>query len=276
MPFNTNALIGFFGGIALLITAIFLTSNSPVMYLNPEAAMIVVGGTLAASLISYSYKQLGSAFSRVWRLLKPESIIGKDDIDVFIRVAALKQSGRLRAIEDEIKNTSSPFIKTGLQLLADGMPPDDIVNVLELRMRHQESIERNEAGVFKTMATYTPAFGLSGTLIGLVNMLRMMGEGATPKQVGLNMSLALVATFYGVVLANGVLRPIAAKIELKTQDRMRVMGTIVEALHSISEGRGSAHIREILYAIAATYQDDIGHHDTLEAMSEKELYGPES
>ena len=272
MGLNLNAMIGLLGGALLFVTAIFLTAKTPLIYLNVHGAMIVVGGTLLAAMLSYSFKQLSSAFRRAGHLFRSEKLIGKDDIELFIRVAAYRQGGKSLAIEEETKKTNSPFIRTGLQMLSDGMPPDDIVNVLEMRMKHQEALERSDAGVFKMMATYTPAFGLAATLIGLVNMLFLMGQGATAQQVGMNMSLALVATFYGVVLANALLRPIAAKIEMKTQDRMRVMATFVEAIHAIALGRGPSHIREILYAVVATYSDDVGLQDTLATMSEKDLY----
>ena len=179
-------------------------------------------------------------------------------------------------IEEEIKETASPFVRTGFQLIIDGLPPNDIESVLELRMRNQELVERNEALVFKTMATFTPAFGLAATLIGLVNMLFLMGQGATPQMVGANMSLALLATFYGVVLANGFLRPLATKIELKTQDRMRVMAIVTEAIRCIAEGRGPGHVREVLYAVVASHGDEVGLRDTLGAMSEEYLYKHEA
>lgn len=273
MPFNLSAFLGFAGAAALFVVAILMTSDTPLLYLNGHGALIVAGGTAMATMISFSFSQIGSAFVRAFRMMKGERFVEKDDLERFVRVATLRQGGKLSTIEEEARKTTSPFIATGLQMLADNMPADDIAHVLEMRMKYQEAAERNDAAVFKAMAIFTPAFGLSATLIGLINMLFLMGQGATPQQVGMNMSLALVATFYGVTLANAIFRPIATKIEMKTQDRMRVMATIVEAIASIAEGRGPSHVREILYAIAASYSDDIGERDTMGAISEKELYG---
>ncbi|MGE3335229.1 MAG: motility protein A [Rhodospirillaceae bacterium] len=272
LNFKPAAIIGFIGGAALFVGAIFLTSNTPLIYLNLHGAMIVVGGTMAASLIAFPYVQLESAFVRAWQLIKKDRAVSKGDLERFIRVAGLRQQNAMTKIEEEIKQTNSPFVRTGLQLVIDGLPSDDVASVLELRMKNQELIERNEALVFKTMATFTPAFGLAATLIGLVNMLFIMGQGATAQQVGSNMSLALIATFYGVVLANGFLRPLATKIELKTQDRLRVMATIVEAIRCISEGRGPSHVREVLFALVADHGDEMGLRDTLVAMTEADLY----
>ena len=273
MPLNVSAVLGISGGVALLLVTIAVTAANPINFLNLPGALIVVGGTIAASLVTYSFADLRRAVGRFIMLLKREHIAGTEDIDQLVRVAGLMLSGKVKAIEDEIHRAHSPFVKTGLQLLVDGMPPDDIGNVLELRMKRQEEIEHNDAAVFKMMATYTPAFGMAATLIGLVNMLRLMGVGATPQQVGLNMGLALVATFYGLVLANAILRPIATKIEKKTQDRMRFMAAIVEALRCIGEGRGPGHVREILYAIASSPDNELGRRDTLPPTADKDLYG---
>lgn len=271
-----TAIIGFVGGAALFVGAILLTSETPLIYLNLHGAMIVVGGTAAASLIAFPLPLLTGAFARAWSLVKQDHAVSVKDLQRFIRVAGLRQGGGVLKIEDEIKETSSPFVRTGFQLIIDGLPPADIESVLELRMKNQELVERNEALVFKTMATFTPAFGLAATLIGLVNMLFLMGEGASPRMVGTNMSLALLATFYGVVLANGFLRPLATKIEIKTQDRMRVMAIVTEAISCIAQGRGPGHVREVLFAIVANHGDEMGLRDTLGAMSEEYLYKHEA
>ncbi|MCC6915617.1 MAG: MotA/TolQ/ExbB proton channel family protein [Rhodospirillaceae bacterium] len=272
LNFKPAAIVGFLGGVALFVGAIFLTSETPLIYLNLHGAMIVVGGTVAASLVAFPYVQLKSAFARAWQLIKKDHPVSKGDLERFIRVAGLRQQNAMAKIEEEIENANSPFVRTGLQLVIDGLPSDDIASVLELRMKNQELIERNEALVFKTMATFTPAFGLAATLIGLVNMLFMMGQGATAQHVGTNMSLALIATFYGVVLANGFLRPLATKIELKTQDRLRAMAIIVEVIRCIAEGRGPSHVREVLFAIVADHGDEMGLRDTLVTMTEADLY----
>lgn len=276
LKLKPTAIIGFVGGAALFVGAILLTSQTPLIYLNLHGAMIVVGGTTAASLIAFPFPLLTGAFARAWSLVKQDHAVSVKDLQRFVRVAGFRQGGGVLKIEDEIKEASSPFVRTGFQLIIDGLPPNDIESVLELRMRNQELVERNEALVFKTMATFTPAFGLAATFIGLVNMLFLMGEGASPQMVGTNMSLALLATFYGVVLANGFLRPLATKIELKTQDRMRVMAIVTEAISCIAQGRGPGHVREVLYAIVANHGDEMGLRDTLGAMSEEYLYKHEA
>lgn len=272
MPLNVAALTGIIGGFLLLSVAIGLTASDPWIFINWPSAVLVLGGTFAATLVTYSWTEMWRALVRFGGLLKRETAVGKDDIGRFARVAGFVQSGKLKLVEQEAATASNPFVKTGLQMLSDGMPADAITNVLEWRMRHQEEIERNEAAVFRTMGTYAPAFGMAGTLVGLVNMLRMMGAGGKPEMIGANLGLALITTLYGLVFANAFLKPIAAKIEKRTHDRLRLMGAIVEVFRCIGEGRGPTYIREILYAIALTHENEIGRGEVLQELSDKDVY----
>lgn len=272
MKSNWSALAGIVGGFVLMIGAIYLTSNNPIIFVSVPSVIIVVGGTLTATMITYSFEEMRRAWVRFIRLLKPERVFGKSDLDHLIEVAAIIHRGQIKKVEEEIPKFSSPFIQSGLRMMVDGMKEDGLVSVMQWRMHQTEELERNDAAVFRTMATYSPAFGMAGTLIGLVNMLRMMGEGGSPTMIGLNMATALLTTFYGVFLANAVLKPISAKIEKKCFARMRLMGTILEAIRAMSQNRAPSYIREILYAIAVSHEEELGHRDTLEALTDQDLY----
>lgn len=194
------------------------------------------------------------------------------DAERFVRIASLWKGGKIKAVEDEADAVKSPFVKTGMRLLVDGMPADAIVTVLEWRMKQQEALERKEAAVFRTMAAYAPAFGMAGTLIGLVNMLRLMGDGATAQQIGANLAFALITTLYGLVLANAFLKPIAAKIETKTYDHLQVMAAIAEAFRAIGAGHGASHVREVLSAIGEHHENEMNNADALIAPTEDSHY----
>lgn len=257
----------------LITLSILLTSSSPIIFISLPSIIVVFGGTLAATLVTYSGAELRRAWSRFIRIMKAEPSFGKAELDQLVDVAAIVHQGKLQKVEQELEKFSSPFIRSGLRMLLDGVKEEDLAAILHARMRQMEEAERNDAAVWRTMATYSPAFGMAGTLIGLVNMLRMMGEGGTPTMIGVNMATALLTTFYGVVLANAVLKPIAAKIEKKCFDRMRLMGTILEAIRVMSQRRMASHVREILYALAISHDEELGLQDTLKPMTERDLYG---
>jgi chemotaxis protein MotA len=268
-----SPIVGFVGGFLLLALAIGLTSTEPIIFISLPSVIIVFGGTLMATLITFSWGEMRRAWNRFWRVLRREPAFGKADLDHLVEVADLMHKGKPKQIEDLIVKTPSPFLQATLRMLADGTTEDDITAVLQARMRQMEEVERNEAAVFRTMATYAPAFGMAGTLIGLVNMLRMMGDGGTPAMIGVNMATALLTTFYGVVLANAILKPIAAKIEKKCHDRMRLMAMIIETVRAMTQGRAASHVRELLYALAISHTEELGKRDTLQPMTERDLYG---
>ena len=271
---NISALAGMIGGIALLIASVAVTTPDPWSFLNWPSAILVLGGTVAATLITFSFGDLGRALARFAGLMTRSHVVDRDDAGRFVRIASLWKAGKLHAVESEAEAVRSPFVKTGLRLLVDGMPGDAIVTVLEWRMKQQEMLERKEAAVFRTMAAYAPAFGMVGTIIGIVNMLRLMGEGATPTQVGSNLAFALITTLYGLVLANAFLKPIAAKIETKTHDHLRVMAAIAEAFREIGEGHGPSHVREVLTAIGERHENEMNNADVF--LAPEDALGTES
>ena len=266
--FNLTALIGLVGGITLLVIAIATTATAPLSFLNFPSVILVVGGTFMATLVTYTLGDLRAAGRRALTLLRRVSVVDQQDATRFVRIAGDWKSGKLHSIEGEIEGIKSPFMRTGLRLLVDGMPGDAICTVLDWRMREQEARELKEAAVFRSMATYAPAFGMAGTLIGLVNMLRLMGEGVTPELIGQHLAFALITTLYGLVLANALFKPIAAKIETKTYEHLRVMSAIAEAFREIGAGHGASHVREMLLAISENHESEMDDADVLDGPKE--------
>jgi chemotaxis protein MotA len=272
LPVNITAIAGIVGGLALLAASIGMTAADAWIFLSIPSAVLVLGGTLAATFVTYSTDEVWRAMKRFAGILRRKSLVGKNDIDRFARVASLVHAGKIGDIEREAESATDPFVRSGFQMLADGMPLDSIVRVLDWRMRHQEEIEQSEAAVFRTMGTYAPAFGMVGTLVGLVNMLRIMGDSGTTREIGTNLALALVTTLYGLVFANALLKPIAAKIEKRTRDRMRLMAAIIEAFQSIGEGHSASYIRAVLYEMAQSHENEIGSSQVLKHLSGSDVY----
>ena len=106
------------------------------------------------------------------------------------------------------------------------------------------------------MGSYAPAFGMVGTLLGLVNMLYTMSGGAF-EQVGTNMAVALITTFYGILFSNLLFKPIAVKLEDRTNQRAHTLSMVVEAVNLISERRSPSYIRETLFSFLAEYDDEL-------------------
>ncbi|PIW27313.1 MAG: chemotaxis protein MotA [Rhodospirillales bacterium CG15_BIG_FIL_POST_REV_8_21_14_020_66_15] len=254
--FSLSTVIGMISGIVLILVAVWATSRDALVFINIPALIIVLGGTIAATLMSFPPRYL----LRVWRnfviALRNETVYVKDDVDEIVQIAKLWNSRQIHKVEEELANVRSPFLRTGVQLVIDNSPIEDIQELLEWRIARLKLKEQGEANVFRTMGSYAPAFGMVGTLIGLVNMLYDMSHSGF-EQLGLNMAVALITTFYGLLFANLVFKPIASVLENRTNQRVRTLSMVVEAVNLLSQKRSPSYIRETLYSFLAEYEDEL-------------------
>lgn len=257
---NPLTIAGILSGFLIIFLSIYVTAQDMLVFINLPGLLIVLGGTIAATIVSYPPAYIW----RVWRnfitALKNERLYDKNDVDDIVEIAKRWKTGQIAKIEDKLDEVRSPFVQTGLRLLIDGTPASDVEELLRWRISRLRSKENAEAAVFRSMAAYSPAFGMLGTLIGLVNMLFSMRAGGFD-QIGLNMAIALITTFYGLILANLLFKPIATKLEDRTEQRVRTLGMALEAVNLISQQRTPSYIRETLYSFLAEYDDEVLEHD---------------
>ena len=253
---NPSTVIGMLGGIALLVVSVIATAKDASVFINLPGLLIVLGGTLAATLMSFPLKEVLRVFKVFVIVLRNERLYEKGDIDEIVGIAQLLYQNKVLQAEDVIVNLRNPFLRTGLQLVVDGVPVEDILNLLQWRITRLKAREHAEAQVYRVMGGYAPAFGMVGTLLGLVNMLYDMG-GDNFDNIGVNMAVALITTFYGIVLANLIFKPIAVKLERRTEQRVALLSMVMEGVVLISEKRTPSFIRETLLSFIAQYKDEV-------------------
>lgn len=253
---NPATVLGMFGGIILLAVTIALTADDYSAFWNLPGLGIVLGGTIAATLVSYPLHEVLRVFRVFIIVLRHERYYAKEDMEEIVAVSRQWFKGNLAAIETRLDEIRNPYLRMGIQLVIDDTPLDDILTLLQWRMTRLRAKETAEAQVFRTMAMYAPAFGMLGTLVGLINMLFGM-EGSDFALIGVNLAIALITTFYGIILANLVFKPIAIKMERRTEQRVMLMNMVLEGITLMSKGRSPAYIRETLKSFMARYEDEI-------------------
>ena len=253
---NPSTLIGMISGILLVALSIFLTAQDASAFLNLPGLAVVLGGTLAATLLSYPLKEVFRVLKTFLVVLRNERLYAEDDQRELVLVARHWFHGDIQAIESELENIKNPFLRTGVELIIDNTPANEIAELLEWRIFKLKTRESAEAQIYRSMAMFAPAFGMLGTLIGLINMLHGM-DGAEFERIGINMGLALLTTLYGVALANILLKPIAIKFERRTEQRVILMNMIMEGVLLLSRGHTPAYIREYLHTFFAHYEDEL-------------------
>ena len=239
--------IGFLTGIGFLIWGIFL-SGSLTAFLHGPSLVIVLGGTVAATFISYPLKKVIRTLKIVKNAFTTSSLPAGDVINQIIELSNIARKEGLLAREEAGEKSDDVFLKKGIMLIVDGPDPELVRNILETELAFLEDRHKDGQGIFEAMGAFAPAFGLIGTLIGLINMLKDLDD---PSSVGPNMSVALITTFYGSVFANLVFIPIANKLKGRSKEEILIKELMVEGLLSIQAGENPRIIEEKLKTFLA-------------------------
>jgi len=238
-------IIGLGGGTVLVLAAILIGSN-PMTFLDIPSVLIVGGGTLATACIKFtladvfnSMKVAMKAFSV--KLESPEHLI--EEMINYTRIA--KKDGLIAL---ETQHPADPFSAKALRYLADGYDEEVVADILNKDIRL--TIQRHSMGqnVFKGMASSAPAFGMIGTLIGLVQMLSSMSD---PAAIGPSMAVALLTTLYGALIANLICLPLADKLALRSQQEVINKSIVREAAVAITNGVSPMVLEESLFIYLA-------------------------
>ncbi|NMA55646.1 MAG: motility protein A [Firmicutes bacterium] len=235
-------LIGIISGLVLLGTALG-QSGGIATFWDTRSLMITLGGTVAATFINYPLDQILSIFKAVKHVFRrklppPEDVIAK----LVYYTAKARREGIL-ALEEEAEALDDEFIKKGLQLVVDGSDPELVRNILETELAFVEERHKSSQGLFITMATLAPAFGMLGTIIGLIAMLRSLDD---PRTIGPAMALALITTFYGSLIANLICIPIAGKLSIRSGEEVLLKELVIEGVLSLQAGENPRLVEEKL------------------------------
>jgi len=230
MDITTFTGIGF--GIFCIIFSILLNGNLK-SFFDPASIFITIGGGLASTLISYRGKEVGKILKVVVNVFFGKRKSPEETIRMLVGLSQKARREGLLALESEQENIDDEYIKQSLQLIVDGVEPDTIRESMDLEIQNLQARHALGQGLFKTMAAQFPAWGMIGTLIGLINLLGKLDD---PSNIGPSMSVALVTTFYGSVLANFVCSPIANKLDIKSREEVQEKEMIIEGILSIQAG----------------------------------------
>lgn len=230
-------------GWLLVFVAIAMGGGSG--FLNIPSILITVGGAIAATLMHYPLPQV-MAVMRVAR--KALFMKEQDYIKVYSELTDYAVRARrdgLLALENDIEKIEDPFMQKGLQMAVDGNTMEVLRSVLEDDLSAMQERHIVGQGIFKALGNYAPAFGMIGTLVGLVAMLQNMSD---PSALGSGMAVALLTTMYGAMVANLVALPTAGKLEQRSQEEVALKTMIVEGIVAILEGHSPRIVEEKLRA----------------------------
>ncbi len=238
--------IGLLLGTGLVLGAIMMGGGGGISpFVNVPSLMITVGGSVAALLINFPLKNVLGVFGVVKNCFLVSLPSPRSVIEQFKEFATVVRKDGILALENSIEEVSDPFLKRGLEMVVSGLPKEEIQSVLEVEISYIESRHQNGKKILDATAAAAPAFGMIGTLIGLVQMLRELDD---PSQIGIGMATALLTTLYGALMANLVCIPLAGKLEARSNDELTVRDLMLAGMVALVDGQTPRALEDRLVA----------------------------
>ena len=217
-------------------------------YLDPASAIITFGGAFSCTLMSMSLQNYIAGLKSFTLIFKAPTLNTSDMIGKIIELSNVARKEGLLSLEEAAADLDDPFLKKGILLIVDGTDPELVRAIMETELVSVEGRHKDTIGFWDTLAAMGPAWGMIGTLIGLINMLKLLDD---PSSIGPNMAVALVTTMYGSLLANWISIPIATKLRAINAREIMEKEVICEGILSIQAGENPRVIEEKLKSFLA-------------------------
>lgn len=248
---DLSTIIGLVVCVFFILFGIIVGGGGPaalVRFFDIPSILIVFGGTIGATLVNYPLEELKGVMAVVKNAFLHTEDSPYSIIDTLVSFAETARREGILSLEQQAQTLDDDFLKNGINLAVDGTEPEYIKEIMVTELDYIEERHRVGAGMFDNMALYSPAFGMIGTLIGLVNMLATMDD---PSTIGASMSVALITTLYGSLLANMVCTPIAGKLKARSAGEILVKQLSIEGIMSIQSGDNPRIVESKLKAFLA-------------------------
>ena len=259
------SLVGLVLGVVMVVFGILSSGGNIVEdFMDLPSVIITIGGSLAGTLASHKLADFISGLKGIGLAMKEPSVGDASEvISNIINLSNISRKEGLLALEEATHDMDDEFLKKGINLVVDGTDPDLVRGILETDLINLEARHKKVIGFWEKWAELGPAWGMIGTLIGLVNMLKNLTDSSS---IGPNMAVALLTTLYGSLIANWLAGPTAAKLKVNNDMEIMMREITVEGLLSIQAGENPRVIEEKLKSfLAPSDRDNAGSEDGGEA-----------
>jgi chemotaxis protein MotA len=239
--------IGFVLGFACIVIAI-LHDGSLSSFIDLPGALVAFGGSFSALFIMFPMKKVLGIFGITKHVFLESLPDPEAEIKRISELATLARRDGVLALEKKLPEIKDPFLTKGLEMVIDGTPKEKMEEILTIKLHYIQ--ERHSTGkkIFDQLGASLPAFGMVGTLIGLIQMLNCLDD---PSKIGSGMAVAMVTTFYGAFVANLVYLPMAGKLEARNKEETLLREMMIQGLISLVEGEAPRAIETKLRVFLA-------------------------
>ena len=242
--------IGIVIGIVLIVWGMSAGGTNLMVFYDFASVLITIGGSFAALLIAYPISAMKKVITVIVQSFKESTMSSTEIINSFTNLSKKARREGLLSLEDEMTQLTNEFFKKGLQMVVDGLEPETIKEIMELEIGEMERRHTDGANMLKAWAAYAPAFGMIGTLIGLIQMLANLSDSSA---LASGMGKALITTFYGALLANLILIPMAQNLNYKSSIEVNNREMMLEGILSIQSGVNPRIVEEKLTSYLSPY-----------------------
>jgi|WetSurMetagenome_2_1015567.scaffolds.fasta_scaffold00205_5 chemotaxis protein MotA len=227
------ALLGLMIGLGAIIAGNIVEGGTTAHLMQAAAALIVFGGTAGATVLSFPADDIRAALSALRLVFAKKSADPAPIIENSVNILIQARRNGLVALQSQIAKIDNAFLRKGLHLVVDGMPPNMIRDILEQEIISYETRMKKAAKVFESAGGYAPTIGILGAVLGLI---QVMSNVAEPSKIGAGISVAFVATIYGVGSANLVFFPFSRRILCRMREQIFLMELAIEGALGVESG----------------------------------------
>lgn len=250
---DITTILGIILGVALILQGIGFDKLGN--FWDPGSLLIVLGGTVAAVIASYPLGKLKSMGKHMGMLLSGKKFEPASTIDQLIDMAQIARKNGLLALEEKANALQDPFFKQAVMLVVDAVEAEKVREMLEGSVDNMAARHEECAGIWDKASAFAPAFGMIGTLVGLINMLKGMDlDAGGSSTIGQDMSVAMITTFYGCMFANLIFTPISKKLRIRNDEEILYKQLIIEGVLGIQTGDNPKSLKERLVTFLDTKQ----------------------
>ena len=229
---------------AVLLLWSLTAGGTPIaMFVDVPSLVMVGGGTVAVTMMSFRMSDLKGLIAVIMRTYMFKLPEPSTEIERILTYANLARKEGLLALEAKLQEVDDIFFAKGVQLVIDGFAADTVRDIMDLELTWQHQRHSMGKKMLDAMGSMAPAFGMIGTLVGLVKMLANLSD---PSSIGAGMAVALLTTFYGAVLANAVFIPLSGKLEVRAKEEILLRELMIEGIVAIQSGEKPQLIKEKL------------------------------
>jgi chemotaxis protein MotA len=234
--------IGWILGMTVVIIAIYTNAqlDGVIFFIQLASIMIVGGGLAAAILVNFSLSEIALSIKLVSKCMKKDNHNLEEKIELFVSMAKKSRKSGMLSLEEDLETIDDEFIKRGMYLAINGYSDEEVGTILRKEVDSMEERHLKGQDLLEKAGDYSPAWGMIGTLVGLVLMLRDLDD---PSTLGPNMAVAMLTTLYGALLANLFFIPLLGKLVIKHNEEMFMREFAIEGIREVQKGQNPSKLK---------------------------------